>query len=153
MPEGAPLPPLPSAPFAPACSEADVGCAPHAVARLTSVGTPGEAPALEQVEAFVGSWADPMPAALPPKAPVALAIRFARTCESDVDTLDRLASAFAPGPDVSGLGVDPSGADGFGFEAAALVGTVAVVPGAVAVVAPRPVVPGAAELELEAVTG
>jgi hypothetical protein len=54
-PEGAPLPPLPSAPFAAACSEADVGCVPQAVARLTSVGTPGDVSAVEQVEAFVGS--------------------------------------------------------------------------------------------------
>ena len=152
-PEGAPFPPLPSAPFAAACFETEVGCVPHAVARLTSVGTPGEAAAVEQVDAVVGSWADPMPAALPPKASVAFAIKFARTRESAMDTLDRLASAFAAGPEVSGLGVDPSGADGFGFEALAFIGTVAVVPGPVAVVVPCPVVPGAAEFELEAVTG
>lgn len=152
-PEGPPVPPLPSALLAPACSEADVGCVPQVVPRLAFVGTPGAASAVEQVEAFVGSSAEPTPAALPPKAPVAFAIRFARTRESDVETLDRLASAFAAGPEVSGVGADPSGADGFGFEAPAFVGTLAVVPGPVAVVEPRPVVPGAAEFELDAVTG
>jgi hypothetical protein len=63
-----------------------------------------------------------------------LAIKFARTRESEVVTLDRLASAAAAGPVLSGVGVDPSGADGFGFDALAFVGTVATVPGPEAVV-------------------
>jgi hypothetical protein len=54
-PAGAPDPPLPSDRLAPKSSEAEVACVPQAVARLTSVGTPGEASAIEQVEAFVGS--------------------------------------------------------------------------------------------------
>jgi hypothetical protein len=49
--------------------------------------------------------------------------------------------------------VDPSGAEGFGCDAAAFVGAVTLVPGPVAVVEPCPVVPGAAEFELDAVTG
>jgi len=82
------------------------------VARLTSVGTPGAASADEQVEAFVGSSADPTPAIDPPKDPVAFATRFARARESDAVTFVLLASALAAGPCVAG--VDPSGADGLG---------------------------------------
>lgn len=128
-PEGPPAAPLLSAPFAEKSSDAEEGPVVQLVSRLTSVGTPGEASAVEQVEAFVGSWAEPIPAAVAPNAPVAVATAFARTRESDVETLDRLVSAFADGPDV--VGDDPSGADGLGCDADAVVGTVALVPGPV----------------------
>jgi hypothetical protein len=152
-PEGPPAAPLPSEPFAPKPSEAEDGCVPQFVPRLALVGTPGDASAVEQVEAFVGSCAEPNRSTAPANDPVAVAIAFARTRESEVDTLDRLASAFADGPEVVGVGVDPSGADGFGWETAAFVGAVARVPGAVADVDPREDVPGAALFELDTPTG
>jgi hypothetical protein len=152
-PEGPPAAPLPSEPFAPKSSEAEDGCVPQFVPRLASVGTPGDASAVEQVEAFVGSCAAANRSTAPANDPVAVAIAFARTRESEVDTLDRLASAFADGPEVVGVGVDPSGADGFGWEAVAFVGAVARVPGAVADVEPREDVPGAALFELDAPIG
>ena len=113
-PEGPPAAPLPSEPLAPRSSEAVDGCVPQLVPRLASVGTPGDASAVEQVDAFVGSCAEPNPSTAPANDPVAVAIAFARTRESEVETLDRLASAFADGPEVVGVGVDPSGADGSG---------------------------------------
>jgi hypothetical protein len=130
--EGFPPAALLSEPLAEKSSDADDGPGPQLVSRLTSVGTPGEASAVEQVEAYVGSWAEPIRAAHAPNVPVAVAMAFARTRESDVETVDRLASAFADGPDV--VGADPSGADGLGCDADALVGAVALVPGPVAVI-------------------
>lgn len=120
---------------------------------LASVGTPGEASAVEHVEAFVGSSAEPNPSTAPANEPVAAAIALARTREFEVEALDRLASALADGPDVVGVGADPSGDDGSGGDAVARVGTVARVPGAVADDEPFVEVPGAALFELEAVTG
>jgi hypothetical protein len=152
-PEGPPAAPLPSEPLAPKFSEADDGCVAQLVPRLASVGMPGDASAVEQVEAFVGSSAEPIRSTAPAKDPVAVASALARTRESEVETLDRLASAFADGPDDLGVGVDPSGADGFGCVAAALVGAVARVPGAVTDVEPREEVPGDAAFELEAPIG
>jgi hypothetical protein len=54
-PEGRPAAAFRSEPFAPKSSEAEDGCVPQFVPRLASVGTPGDASAVEQVEAFVGS--------------------------------------------------------------------------------------------------
>ena len=152
-PEGDPPPPLPSVPFAEKFSDADDGALPQLVPRLASVGTPGVASAVEQVEAYVGSSAEPIPANDPANVPVALATAFARTCPSEVDTLLRLASAFAVGPLVVGAGADPSGAEGLGCDAEAVVGTVALVPGPVAEVEPRAGAFGAPVFELEAVIG
>jgi len=121
------------------------------VPRLTSVGTPGDASAVEHVEAFVGSWADPIPASDPAKAARAVAIAFARTRESEVETVVRLASAFAVGPVVVGAGADPSGADGLGCDA--VNGAVALVPGPVADVEPRDGAFGPVVFELDAVIG
>jgi hypothetical protein len=135
-PDGVPAPPLPSELLALKSSAAEVGWAPQLVPRLTSVGTPGEASAVEHVDAYVGSSAEPTPASEPANEPRPIAIRFARTRESEVDTVVRLASALAVGPEVVGVGVDPSGAAGSGCDADALVGTVAVVPGPVAEVVP-----------------
>ena len=150
-PDGAPPAPLLSAPFAEKSSDAEEGPVPQLVSRLTSVGTPGEASAVEQVEAFVGSWAEPIPAAVAPNAPVAVATAFARMRESDVETLDRLVSAFADGPDA--VGDDPSGADGLGCDADAVVGTVALVPGPVAEIQLRAGAFGEPVFELDAVIG
>jgi len=153
-PEGPPL-----APLAPLLSEAEKlsdavdGPVPQLVSRLTSVGTPGEASAVEQVEAFVGSWAEPIPAAHAPNAAVAVAIALARTRESDVETLERLASAFADGPDVVGAGADPSGAEGLGCDADADVGALALVPGPLAKIQLRAGAFGAPVLEVDAVIG
>jgi hypothetical protein len=121
------------------------------VPRLALVGTPGDAPAVEHVEAYVGSSAEPIPASDPAKEPRAVAIAFARTRESEVETVVRLVSAFADGPDVVGAGADPSGADGLGCDAA--IGAVAVVPGPVADVEPREGVLGPVVFELDAVIG
>ena len=110
--EGFPPAALLSEPIAEKSSDAEDGPVPQLVSRLTSVGTPGEASAVEQVEAYVGSWAEPIPAAHAPNALVAVATASARTRESDVETLLRLPSAFADGPDVVVAGADPSGADG-----------------------------------------
>jgi hypothetical protein len=126
-PAGPPPVPLPSAPFADKLSEADDAWSPHIVPRLASVGTPGEASAVEHVEARVGSCADPIPAADPPNAPVTSARRFARTRESELETFVWLVSAFAVGPD--GVGADPSAAEGSGWVVAVVTGAVAVVPG------------------------
>ena len=150
-PDGAPDPPLPSELVAEKSSEADDGLVPQLVPRLALVGTPGVASAVEQVEARVGSWADPMPAIDPVNHAIASASAFARTRESEAVTLLLLASASAAGPVV--VGVDPSGADGFGCDAAAFVGTLASVPGPLAEVEPCPADPGVAVFELEAVTG
>jgi hypothetical protein len=54
-PHGVPAAPLRFEPFAEKSSEAADGCAPQLVPRLTSVGTPGEASEVKQVEAKVGS--------------------------------------------------------------------------------------------------
>ena len=150
-PEGVPDVPLPSELFAATSSDADDGCVPQLVARLAPVGTPGDASAVEHVEARVGSSADPMPATDPANAANACASAFARTRESEAVTLVRLVSAFAAGPDV--VGVDPSGADGLGCDADAPVGTFARVPGPLAEVEPRATDPGAALFELDAATG
>ena len=152
-PDGVPAPWLPSAWFAEKSSEAVDGPLPQLVPRLASVGTPGEASAMEQLEARVGSSADPIPVAEPPNAPVAVAMTFASTRESEVETLDRLASAFADGPVVVGAGADPLGAVGLGCNADAVVGTVARVPGAVAELEPRDGEFGAVVFELDAVIG
>jgi hypothetical protein len=108
-PEGAPAAPLPSDPFAEKSSEAEDGSVPQLVPRLTSVGTPGEASAVEHVEAMVGSSAEPTPASEPANEPVTVATAFARIPESVVETLVWLASASAEGPDVVGAGAEPSG--------------------------------------------
>jgi hypothetical protein len=150
-PDGVPPAPLPSEPFAEKSSEAEDGWAPQFVPRLASVGTPGDATAVEQVEAFVGSSADPIPASDPANEPVAVATAFARTRESEVETVVRLASAFADGPDVVGAGADPSGADGLDCDA--VVGAVARVPGPVAEVEPREGAYGPVVFELDAVIG
>jgi hypothetical protein len=148
-PEGAPPARLPPASFAEKSSDAVDGSVPQLVPRLTSVGTPGEASAVEQVAAFVGSSAEPIPAADPPNAAVALATASTRTRESDVETFVWLASTVADGPDVAGVGVEPSGAAGSGSDADAVVGTVALVPGAVADVEPDcPVDPAVLELDV-----
>jgi hypothetical protein len=65
--------PLPLAVLAEASSLAVVGPLPHVELRLALVGTPGSTPAVEQVEALVGSCADPTPATKPPNAAVAVA--------------------------------------------------------------------------------
>ena len=148
-----PAAPLLPEPFALKSSDADDGPVPQLVPRLASVGKPGDASAVKHVEAYVGSSTEPMPASEPANEPRPVAIAFALTRESDVDTLDRLASASAAGPDVVGAGVDPSGAEGFGCDAEALAGTVALVPGPVADVEPPDGEFGAAVFELEAVTG
>jgi hypothetical protein len=134
-------------------SDADDGAVPHAVPRLTSVGTPGEASAVEQVVAFVGSSAEPIPATDPPNAAVAVATASARTPESEVEIFVWLASTVADGPNVVGVGVEPSGAAGSGSDADAVVGTVAVVPGAVAVVEPLDSSVERAVLELDTMIG
>ena len=119
--------------------------------RLASVGTPGDASAVEQVEALVGSSAEPIPASDPANEPVAVATVFARTRVSEVETVVRLASAFADGPDVVGADTDPSGPDGLGCDA--VVGAVARVPGPVAYVEPREGSLGPVVFELDAVIG
>ena len=58
-PEGPPLAPLPSEPFAEKLSDAVDGPVPQLVSRLTSVGTPGEASTVEQVDAFLREELDP----------------------------------------------------------------------------------------------
>jgi hypothetical protein len=100
---------LPSEPFAEKSSETEDGPVPQLVPRLRSVGTPGDASAVEHVDAKVGSSTVPMPAADPANEPVTVATAFARTFESEVETLLSLASASTAGPDV--VGADPSGAD------------------------------------------
>ena len=150
-PDGVPAAPLPPEPFAPKSSEAEDGCVPQFVPRLASVGTPGDASAVKQVEAFVGSSAEPIPASDPANEPVALATAFARTRESEVERVFRLASAFADGPDVVGAGVDPSGVEGCAVQA--LIGAVAVVPGPVAVVVPAGCALEPTVFALDAVTG
>jgi hypothetical protein len=111
-PDGVPPAPLPSVSSILNSSDADDGAVPQAVPRLTSVGTAGEASAVEQVVAFVGSSAEPIPATDPPNAALAVAIASTRTRESEVETFVWLASAVADGPDVVGVGVEPSGAVG-----------------------------------------
>lgn len=150
-PDGVPEAPFPSELFAEKSSDADDGPVPQLVPRLMSVGTPGDASAVEQVEARVGSSADPMPAIDAANAAVASASASARTRESEVVTLVLLASTSATGPDV--VGVDPSGIDGFGWDADPPTGTLASVPGPVAVVEPLAVDPGVTVFELDAVTG
>ena len=144
---------MPSVSFAEKSSDTDDGELPQFVPRLASVGTPGSASAVKQVDAKVGSSTQPTPAAPAPNAPVAVATALARTRESEVETLLWLASAFADGPVVVGVGADPSGAAGSGSDADALVGTVAVVPGPLAEVVPLegPVEPEV--LVLDAVIG
>lgn len=152
-PDGSPAAALPSVPFAEKSSDAVEGPLAQLVARLTSVGTPGEASAAEHVDRKVGSSAPPTPLTDPPKAFVPVAMRFTRARESDSETVLLLASASVVGPDVVGLGAEPSGAAGSGCAAHAFVGAVAVVPGPVAVV----VLPGwvfePVVFELDAVIG
>jgi hypothetical protein len=149
-PDGVPEAPFPSELLAEKSSDADDGPVPQLVPRLASVGTPGDASAVEHVDARVGSSAN-IPPNHPANAAVASASAFARMRESEAVTLVRLASASAVGPDV--VGVDPSGADGFAWDADPPTGTVASVPGPLADVEPRAVDPGAPVFELEAVTG
>lgn len=153
-PDGVPAAPFPFASFALKSSEAEVHEVPQLVPRLAPVGTPGEASAVEQVDAYVGSSALPTPAAPAANDPVAFAIRFARTFESDIETSLWVASASAEGPDVVGDGADPSGAEGSGSDVEAFIGTAAVVPGPVADVEPLddPVEAGLV-VELDAVMG
>jgi hypothetical protein len=152
-PEGVPAAPVPSDPFVAKSSDALDGSVPQVVPRLASVGTPGDASAVEQVEAMVGSSAEPTPASEPANEPVTVATAFALTSESDVETLVWLASASAEGPDVVAAGTDPSGADGSGSDADPVTGTVADVPGPVAEVEPCVGELGPVELELVAVIG
>jgi hypothetical protein len=133
--EGFPLPPFSSAPLAEKSSEAVDESEPHAVPRLASVGTPGEASAPRHDDARVGSSVDP-PAADPPNAPVKLMTTIALMCPSDAETVVRLVSASAVGPEVAGSGVEPSGGDVLGSDVAPRVGTLADVPGPAAVVDP-----------------
>ncbi len=150
-PDGVPAAPVPFEPFAEKSSEAADGCVPQAVPRLTSVGTPGDASAVEHVEAKVGSSAEPTPASEPANEPVTVATAVARISESVALTLVWLASASTVGPDVVAAGTDPSGADG--CDADPLTGTPADVPGPVAVVEPCVGVLGPVVLELVAVIG
>lgn len=115
------------------------------------MGTPGDTSAVEHVEAFVGSSAEPIPASDPANAARAVAIAFARIRESEVETVVRLASAFADGPDVVGAGAVPSGADRLGCDAER--GAVAVVPGPAADVEPFEGAFGPVVFELDAVIG
>ena len=150
---GVPAAPLPSALFAEKSSDAEDGSFPQLVPRLASVGSPGVTSAVEQVEAFVGSSTEAIPAADPANEPVAEATRSARTRESDAEMLVLLVSAFADGPDVVAVGADPSGTDGSGSDVDAVAGTVAVVPGPVAVVALLDGPSGELVFELETVIG
>jgi hypothetical protein len=150
-PDGVPAAPLPFEPFAEKSSEAADGCVPQLVPRLTSVGTPGDASAVEHVDAKVGSSAEPMPASEPANEPVTVAIALARIPESVALTLVWLASASAEGSDVVACGTDPSGADG--CDADPLTGALADVPGPVAEVEPCVGVLGPVVLEFVAVIG
>lgn len=151
-PEGVPAAPLPAASFPEKSSDTEDGDVPQFVLRLAFVGTPGSASAVEQVDANVGSSTEPTPAIEPANDPVNVATAFARTRESEVETLLWLVSAFSDGPDV--VGVDPSGADGSGSEDAdAVVGTVAVVPGPLAEVEPLAAPSGSVVFVLDAVIG
>jgi hypothetical protein len=140
--------------FALKSSEAEDHDVPQLVPRLALVGTPGDTSAVEQVDAFVGSSAEPTPSSEAVNHAVASAMAFARTRPSDVETLVRLASASAEGPVVAGDGSDPSGAEGSGSAVDPLAGTVAVVPGPVADVElfEGPVEPGVV-VELDAAIG
>jgi hypothetical protein len=151
--DGVPAAPLPSVSFAEKSSDADDGCVPQLVPTLRLVGTPGVASAFEQVEAKVGSSAEPNPASEPANEPVPVAIAFARIPESSAEAFVRLASASADGPYVVGVGAEPSGADGSGCDDEAFSGALAVVPGPVAEAEPCEGVPGPVVFELVALTG
>jgi hypothetical protein len=148
---GVPLAPFPSAPLAEKSSDALVGSAPHAVPRPTSVGTAGDASAVVQVDAFVGSCAEPTPSADAPNDPAAVEMIVARTRESDVDTVVRLASASAHGPLVVVAGTLPLGGDGSGSAVEAPTGALALVP--LAVVDPPDCPAGPAVVVLDAAFG
>jgi hypothetical protein len=150
--DGVPAAPLPLAPFAAESSDTLVGASPHAVPRLAVVGVPGDTPAVEQVDAFVGSCADPKSPADAPAAPVARDRSVARTPESVVVMLDRLASASAVGPLVCGAGALPFGADGL-VVVEVVAGALALVPGALAVVDPRDAPLGAGAAPVVTVAG
>jgi hypothetical protein len=105
---------------------------PHIVPTLASVGTPGDASAALQVEAKVGSSNDLRPLADPANDPVAVALVLARIRESDRDTLNWLASAFAAGPVLVADGTAGSGAVVFGCDRDAFAGALALVPGPLA---------------------
>src|SRR5258708_10214213 len=97
--EGVPLAPYPPAPVAAKSSDALVGSPPQAVPRLTFVGAPGVASAVVQIDANVGSCAEPTPSAHAPNAPVALEMMAARTPpQSVVETGVRLPSATSDSP-------------------------------------------------------
>ena len=151
--DGLPPAALPSVWFAAKSSDAVDAPSGQLVVKLASVGVPGEASAAEHVERNVGSSAPPIPLSDPPNAFRPIAMRFTRARESETETVLLLASASVVGPDVVGVGVDPSGAEGSGCAVHAFVGAVAVVPGPVAVV----VLPGwlfdPVVDELDAVTG
>jgi hypothetical protein len=150
--EGAPLAPFPFAPFAAESSETLVRSLPHAVPRLASVGMPGVAPAVVHVDAFIGSCAEPTPAADAPAAPVALDRIIACRRLSDVETVVRLVSASAVGPLVFGSGAVASGADGDAVVDPAA-GALALAPGPLAVVDAFDLPLGAGVVPLESVTG
>jgi hypothetical protein len=150
--EGEPAPPFPLALLAAESSETVDGVPPHAVPRLAFVGTPGDASAVLQVDAFVGSCAEPKPGANAPAAPVARDRIVARTRPSDVERFERLVSASAVGPVVSGAGVLPSGADGL-VVVVVVAGALAVVPGALAVVDALDAPLGCGAVPLDAITG
>jgi hypothetical protein len=150
--DGVPAAPLPLAPFAAESSDTLVGASPHAVPRLAVVGVPGDTPAVEQVDAFVGSCADPKSPADAPAAPRALDRNVARTPESVVVMLVRLASASAVGWLACGVGALPLGADGF-VVVEVVAGALALVPGALAVVDPRDMPLGSGAAPLETVAG
>jgi len=86
-PDGVPAAPLPLELLEAKASDTKDGFVPQLVPRLASVGTPGEASAVEHVDAYVGSSAEPTPASDPAKDAVPMAIALARTRESEAETL------------------------------------------------------------------
>jgi hypothetical protein len=115
------------------------------------VGTPGATPAVEHVDAFVGSWAEPTPTADAPNAATAVARRSALTPELDAVTLVPLASIDAEGPDVDGA--DVSGAAGFGCDVDVPVGAEARVPGPARLVDEDDERSGAADVDVDPTIG
>ena len=150
--EGVPAP-FPPALFAAESSETVDGAPPpHALLRLAFVGAPGDASAFVQVEAFVGSCAEPRSPADAPAAPVAREMIVACAPESDVQTLVWLVSPSAVGPLVCGAGAPLPGAAGSVVVVAAA-GALALVPGPLAVVDELDPPFGCGVVPLEAVTG
>jgi hypothetical protein len=152
-PDGAPPAPLPSAPLTEKSSAAVDGPLSHIVPTLASVGTPGDASAVVQVDTMVGSSKDPRPLADPANDPVAVACVRALTRESDVETLVSLASASAVGPVVVVDGAAGSGAVVVGCDGETFAGALTVVPGPPAEDDSAAAPLGEAFVELDAVRG